>query len=51
LIVESNWKELSQLTKSRDYKGNFHKDRYVHSRGWKNKIEGLLANTNIDKVM
>jgi len=39
---EKNWEEFSKLTKAEIISAKLHKERIVHSKGWKNRVENLI---------
>ncbi len=42
-VFQEDWRKLSQKTKAEILKGNLHKERIIHYKDWKEKIDELLG--------
>jgi hypothetical protein len=41
-VFGQNWQQISQLTKEEILNQNLHQNRFIHSEGWDNEINGLF---------
>lgn len=42
-VFDENWEELSKMTKAEILSEHLQRDRFVHLRGWHDRISGLLS--------